>query len=114
MSEPDPPWREFTTDDYYPVTRRSRSGYEPWIEASDWIQAMLTRQHAGEFRLRLILREAVDLKRGPKVNPTNIWDYEVGPSAVFAVRQVVIVTKDGRRHPAPVLGRAGLEKNGAL
>ena len=66
---------------------------------------MLTRQHAGEFRLWLILREAVDLKRGPKVNPTNIWDYEVGPSAIFAVRQIVIVTKDGRRHQTPVLGR---------
>ena len=38
MSEPEPPpWREFSTDDYYPVARRNRPGSEPWIEASDWI-----------------------------------------------------------------------------
>ena len=106
MNEPDPPSREFTTDNYYPVTRRSRPGSDPWIEASDRIQAMLTRQHAGEFRLRLMLRETVDLKRGPKVNPTNIWDYEVDPSAIFAVRQIVMVTKDGRRQMVPVLRRS--------
>jgi hypothetical protein len=47
----------------------------------------------------------VDIKRGPKVNLTLIWDYEVGPSAIFAVQQIVIVTKDGRWHQAPVLGQ---------
>jgi hypothetical protein len=51
-----PSWHEFTTDDYYPVARRKDLGHEPWIEASNWIQAMLARQHASEFRLELILR----------------------------------------------------------
>lgn len=51
----------------------------------------------GEFRLRLILREAVDLKRGPKMDPLWYWHYDPGPAAISCVAEIWIQTKDGRR-----------------
>lgn len=62
------PWREITTDDYW------------------------------KYRLRLILREAVDLKRGPKANPLWYWDYDAGPPAITSVAETWIQLNDGRRH----------------
>lgn len=33
-----------------------------------------------------------------KRDPTWIWEYQFGPEAILQAVEVVIVTKDGRRH----------------
>jgi len=58
---------------------------------------VLYGQHEWKYRLRLILREAVDLKRGPKANPLWYWDYDAGPPAITSVAETWIQTKDGWR-----------------
>ncbi|POR42686.1 hypothetical protein CRT23_11165 [Methylobacterium sp. V23] len=58
---------------------------------------LLYEQHEGRCRLRLILREAIDLKRGPKADPLWYWDYDAGPPAITCVAETWILTKDGRR-----------------
>ena len=68
-----PPWREITTDDYHPRIFPATTASAPWIASSDRVYALLQEQHRGECRLRLNLREAVDLKRSPKANPLWGW-----------------------------------------
>lgn len=97
MHDEPPPWREITTDDYHPRVFPDGKGGTAWIASSQRIKDLLERQHAGEFRLRLVLREAVDLKPGPRVDPTWLWDYDAGPAAIMSVAEIVIQTKDGRR-----------------
>ena len=103
---PAPPWREITTDDYAPRTFTELSGSFPWIASSDRVYALLNGQHRGEYRLRLILREAVDLKRGPKADPSWYWDYDAGPPAITCVAETWIQAKDGRRRKVGVNGFA--------
>ena len=97
MSDGLPPWREITTDDYAPRIFPAPTPSAPWIASSDRVYALLEGQHRGEYRLRLILREAVDLKRGPKADPSWYWDYDAGPPAITCVAETWILTKDGRR-----------------
>lgn len=97
MSDDLPPWKEITTDDYGPRNFRDTGGGTDWITSSETIRALLQRQHDGEFRLRLILREAVDLKRGPTVDPNWKGDYRWGPDLVLAVAEICIERKNGRR-----------------
>lgn len=97
MSEEPPPWREITTDDYHPRIYPATSVSSQWIASCERIRDLLQRQHDGEFRLRLILREAMDLKRGPKVNPLWFWDYDSGPDTISCVTETWIQAKDGRR-----------------
>lgn len=92
-----PPWREITTDDYHPRIYPATTTSSQWIASSQRVHELLLQQHQGEFRLRLILREAVDLKRGPKANPLWYWDYDPGPDAISCVTEIWIETKDGRR-----------------
>lgn len=92
-----PPWREITTDDYHPRTFPDTFSGRAWITSSETIRALLQRQYDGEFRLRLVLREAVDLKRGGVRNPEWVWDYNFGPSMIFDARETVILLKSGRR-----------------
>ena len=73
VSDELPPWREITTDDYHPRAFPDGKGGAAWIASSQRIKDLLERQHAGELRLRLVLREAVDLKRGPRGDPTWLW-----------------------------------------
>ena len=105
------PWHEITTDNYYPRERRAL-GAAAEIEASRTIYELLSRQQALEFRLRLVLRETHDLKPGPGRDPISVSDYEIGPSAVLSAAEVVMETKDGRRHlmarnSAPEAKRSG-------
>jgi hypothetical protein len=61
------------------------------------VHELLLQQHQGEIRLRLILREAVDLNRAPKANPLWCWDYDPGLDAISCVAEIWIQTKDRRR-----------------
>jgi hypothetical protein len=88
-----PPWREITTDDYHPRTFANTGNSAQWIASSDRVYD----QHQGKCRLRLILREAVDLKRGPRADPLWCWDYDAGPPAINCVSEIWIQTKDGRQ-----------------
>ena len=97
MSDPVAPWREITTDDYHPRIFPATSPSAPWIASSNRVYALLQEQHRGECRLRLILREAIDLKRGPNANALWYWDYDAGPPAITCVAETWIQTKDGRR-----------------
>ena len=95
-----PPWREITTDDYHPRIFPATTPSALWIASSDRVYALLQEQHRGECRLRLILREWVDLKRGPKANPLWYWDYGAGSPTITCAAETRIQTKDGRRRRA--------------
>lgn len=85
-----PPWREITADDFL------RS--DP-TETSAAQAALLEAQHQGAFRLRLVLREATDLKSGPNRDPLWLLDYEFGPRAiVLGAEEVIIEERTGQRH----------------
>lgn len=99
-----PPIREITTDDYHPGNYPDAIGGAAWIKSTAVIRDLLQRQHDGEVRLRLILREAVDLKPGRR-NLRRMFEYDLGPSMLPTEVAVAINTKDGRhvvvREPAP-------------
>jgi hypothetical protein len=97
VTDQQPPWREITTDDYHPRTFPAPTPSAPWIASCDRVYALLYEQHEGKCRLRLILREAVDLKRSPKANPLWLWDYDAGPPSISCVAETWIQTKDRRR-----------------
>lgn len=111
MSEDPPPWKEVSTDDFHPRTFRGHTGSEAWVASTNRVRELLERQHAGEFRLRLVLRETVDLKPRGQRDPRRLFEYDCGPFATTEA-EVVIVLKDGRRYtvtkvPAP-WGPAGV------
>ncbi|KQU17728.1 hypothetical protein ASG63_09570 [Methylobacterium sp. Leaf94] len=97
MSGEAPSWREITTDEYAPRIFPETSGSAQWIASSDRVYELLKGQHEGQYRLRLILCEAVDLKRGPNANALWYWDYDAGPPAITCVAETWIQAKDGRR-----------------
>lgn len=68
MTDQQPSWREITTNDNAPRIFPVSSGSSPRIASSDRVHALLQEQDRGECRLRLILREMNDLKRGPNAN----------------------------------------------
>lgn len=97
-NELSPPWREITTDDYYLQSQRRFPGTQARVAAYDRMHDLLSRQHADEIRLRLVLREAHDLKPGIGRNPMSVEDYEYGPSMALGATQVILVLKNGQRH----------------
>lgn len=101
MADADPPWLEITPDDYYPRARRDEPGPSFWTDAIKTVRDLLQRQYDGEFRLRLVLREAVDLKPLGKRDPLMIRNYEMGPETFLTEADVVIETRDGRRFLVP-------------
>lgn len=97
MSDELPPWREITTDDYAPRIFMDLGASEAWIASSETLRVLLVRQHEGEFRLRLILREGVDLRWGPTADPNWRWDYTHGPELALDAAEIWIERADGRR-----------------
>lgn len=88
----DRPWREITPDDYLResslLTRRAQD-------------ALLKAQDAGDFRLRLVLRERDHMKRALKArrDPLYVHDYVYGPTyMVWRAFEVVIERRDGQRY----------------
>ncbi|MBX9934234.1 MAG: hypothetical protein K2Y56_22410 [Methylobacterium sp.] len=48
--------------------------------------------------MRLVLREAVDLLKGPKKNPMWWWDDDHGPDLILSVMDIHIERLNGRRY----------------
>jgi hypothetical protein len=92
-----PPWREITTDDYAPRIFVDLGSSAAWIASSDALRLLLARQREGEFRLRLILRESVDLRWGPTADPNWRWDYIHGPNLALDAVEIWIERENGRR-----------------
>jgi len=92
------PWREITTEDYYPKKLRRNPGLQEWNAAYVAVQSLIECQRKGEFRLRLMLHETNDLLPGAKRDPLRVEAYEFGPPAILGANEVVLVTKDGQRH----------------
>ena len=94
------PWREVTTDDYHPRIYPDTYGGRAYITAGETIRQMLQEQLDGKCRLRLVLREAVDLAGRDKKrqNPYWLWSYDLGVSTITSVAEVVIEMRSGRRH----------------
>lgn len=94
------PWREVTTDDYHPRIYPDSFDGRAYITAGETIRQMLQDQLDGKCRLRLVLREAVDLAGRDKrrQNPYWLWSYDLGVSTITSVAEVVIEMRSGRRH----------------
>src|ERR1700712_726875 len=92
-----PPWREVATDDYHWRTHADPHREDAWIAQAARIRDLLQRQIDGAFRLRLVLREAVDLKSGAKRDPNQIWDYDMGATTITGAAEIVIERKTGLR-----------------
>ena len=54
-------------------------GRSPWVASCERSRELIQEQADGHFRLRLVLREAVDVQKGPKRNPAWWWDYDHVP-----------------------------------
>jgi hypothetical protein len=101
-----PPWREITTDDYHWRTHATPHSIDAWMAQALRIRDLLQRQIDGEFRLRLVLREVVDLKRGAKRDPNQIWDYDMGATTITGAAEIVIERNTGLRQVVQ-LARSG-------
>lgn len=97
MTDELPPWREITTDDYAPRIFVDLGPSAAWIASSETLRVLLVRQLEGEFRIRLILRECVDLRWGPTADPDWKWDYAHGPELALDAAEIWIERADGRR-----------------
>src|SRR3954447_12377217 len=87
-----PPWREVEPADFL------RETYKETLAAQ---KALLKARDEGRFRLRLVLREAKDLKSCAFRAPLWLYDYKFGPHHILTgADEVVIETRDGRRHEA--------------
>lgn len=91
-------WLEITTDDYYPRDLRRSPGNQSLVAAWDRLDALLSQQREGGFRLRIVLQETHDLKPGIGRNARSLTDYEYGPDLALSATEVVLITKDGQRH----------------
>ncbi|GEP07404.1 hypothetical protein [Methylobacterium oxalidis] len=97
------PWREITTDDYH--HDRAFPDLDPvraWIASEARVKELLQEQHDGRCRLRLVMREAVDLRRHPMANPRWVYDYNIGQGIVTMAEEIVIEFRNGRREVVPV------------
>jgi hypothetical protein len=84
------PWREVGPADFLRVTHRETLAAQ---------KALLEARDEGLFRLRLVLREAKDLKSHAYRDPLWVHDYKFGPYHILTgADEVVIETRDGRRH----------------
>lgn len=101
----EPPWREVTTDDFHPRTFADGPGGQAWIAAGNAARDLLQRQVDGEFRIRFVIREAVDLKRDPKstAQPRWLFNYDLGNGWMeTCAAEVVIEFRGGRREVVPI------------
>ncbi|MBX9934473.1 MAG: hypothetical protein K2Y56_23650 [Methylobacterium sp.] len=95
---PTPPWREITTDDYAPRIFPTVPGRSSWIAFCDRLRELLQEQADGQYRPRLVLREAVDYKKAPSQNPAWWWDYDHGPDLALSVEDIHLERLNGRRY----------------
>ncbi|WP_336492297.1 hypothetical protein [Methylobacterium nigriterrae] len=87
-----PPWREVEPADFLRATDKETLALQ---------KALLKARDEGLFRLRLVLREAKDLKPCAYRDPLWLHDYKFGPHhIVTGADEVVIETRDGQRHEA--------------
>jgi hypothetical protein len=95
-----PPWREVTTDDYHPRTHKDDFGGSAYVTSGRTIHRLLQDQLDGKHRLRLVLREAVDLAGRDKKcrNPYWLWSYDLGVSTILNAAEIVIEMRSGQRH----------------
>jgi hypothetical protein len=104
VSSDEPPWLEVTTDHYMPRNFPDSYSGAAWVASTEYLRDLLQRQHDGEFRLRLVLREVVDFKSYPSRDPRWFWDYSHGPDLVLSAAEIVIETRDGRRRRVDLRG----------
>ncbi len=97
MTDEAPPSREITTDDYAPRIYPDSIGGAAWIASTERVRELLRDQHAGLYRVRLVLREAVDFLPQPNRRPDWSWHYSRGPDVVMSLAEIVIERKTGRR-----------------
>ncbi|MDR7036003.1 hypothetical protein J2X36_000739 [Methylobacterium sp. BE186] len=93
-----PPWFEVTPDDFH--YRRAFGDLEPvraWVAQEHRVKELLDAQDRGEYRLRLVLREAADLMKRPNPDPCWFFSYDVGASMISLAEEVVIEFRNGRR-----------------
>ena len=92
----DTPWREVTPDDFKGST---------YGQAGKAQKALLRGRDEGRYRLRVVFREAQDLKQGADRDPLWLFNYTFRqPYILWHADEVVIETRDGLRH---VIERAG-------
>ncbi|AWN43769.1 hypothetical protein [Methylobacterium durans] len=93
-----PPWREITPDDYHHARAfRDLDPIQAWIAQEGIVKDLLQGQLDGAHRLRLVLREAVDLKPHTKPDPRWFFSYDVGASMISMAEEIVIEFRIGRR-----------------
>ena len=97
MTDDGPPWREITTDDYAPRIYPDSNAGAAWIASTERVRELLKDQHGGLYRVRLILREAVDFEPRFNRNPDWFWHYARGADLVMSFAEIVIERKNGRR-----------------
>ena len=110
MTDDEPPWREVTRDTYDPRRRDPslNEGHVGYLAMQAEIRDLLTRQLAGEFRIRLVLREAHDLAGSTedakrRQNPYSDMSYAIGDDAILLCASAVVIERqDGTRYPGPM------------
>lgn len=97
-----------TTDEYHPRIHEDTIGGRAYIAAGETVRQMLQEQLDGKCRLRLVLREAVDLAGRDKrrQNPYWLWSYDLGVGTITSVAEVVIELRSGRRHVVQMVRNA--------
>ncbi|WP_019906103.1 hypothetical protein [Methylobacterium sp. 77] len=96
-ADEEPAWRDLLTSEYGPKVFPDDIGGSAWLSSSECLRALLQRQHNGEFKLRLVLREEVDFRRGPSRDPNWKGDYYWGPDLALCCAEVWVERKDGPR-----------------
>lgn len=91
---------EVATGDYHPRIHPATFGGDAYVAAGETIRQMVQDQLDGKCRLRLVLREAVDLADRDKrrKSPYWLWSYEFGVSTITSVAEIVIEMRSGRQH----------------
>lgn len=78
MTDTGPPWHEITTDDYLPRALVDEDHSAAWIAGDAMLRDLLDQQLKGTIRLRVVLRETVDLRPLGRSDPLWIGDYRPG------------------------------------
>ena len=69
---------------------------------ADRAHQLIQGQIAGEYRIRFVLREAVDMLATPAADPTDLRFYDLGMWDLFhRADEAVVVLRDGRRIAVP-------------
>ena len=93
-----PPWREITADDFHIRKLPQDRVSEAWLMQANRAHQLIQGQIAGEYRIRFLLREAIDMLATPTADPTDLRFYDLGMGDLFhRADEAVIVLRDGRR-----------------